>query len=288
MTFFDYLKEITYQLRNIAMHPDREAEYILCEVFGLTATQLLTQMREPVGPANSKTKCDQLLKSRLTGIPIDYLLGYAYFNERSYFIKEGVFIPRPETEWLVKKAAKLVADKQLLPADLTILECGFGSGIISIELAILFPESEIHSWDVNPIALDVATLNCKKHGVTNLRLHQGDFFEGSAIINSVIQKNKPFLVVSNPPYIDVNESAHLQQQVQDFEPDTALYGGDKGIDYYVRFLKLFKEASFLGCFEIGIDQKAPLIDVLESLGYDQFGFEKDFQGIDRILWVVCC
>jgi release factor glutamine methyltransferase len=138
--------------------------------------------------------------------PIQYIEGKKYFSGREFFVRQGVLIPRPETEELVELAA------QACKPNAKILDIGTGSGCIAISLSKKLPEAEVHAWDISEVALEVAKQN-------NEQLSASVHFEQHDILTYQATGEEAFdLIISNPPYITESEKAEMEAGV--------LFGGD--------------------------------------------------------------
>ena len=159
-----------------------------------------------------------ILGDCLKGIPLAYVIGTSEFNGSLYMVKPGVLIPRPETEELVHYSTQIIDwlyAKSILPV---VLECGVGTGVISIELCKRFGSLSFYGWDISSVAVENALQNCNLHGVENLSINHGDFFEHAS---DQMDHAVPHVLVSNPPYIsedallswthmlNVNQKQHL-------------------------------------------------------------------------------
>ena len=254
-----------------------EAWVLLSTITGLSKTQLMMQPDQVVTESQIDT-VKAAIAQRQAQRPLAYILGEAEFMGRRYAVSEDVLIPRPETEILVEAARDWVRQKGVDTSDLCILECGLGSGIISIEMALAFPEATVHAWDVSEPALALARQNIQSHGVS-VRPHHGDFFAAEAQWAGLIKTHKHTLLLSNPPYIHPEDWAHLDASVRDYEPKVALVADNEGHDFYERFLEIHSRYSVPAIVELGYKQWAYLLDRVPPSSR----VIKDYQGIDRVL-----
>jgi len=210
----------------------------------------------------------ELVKRRVNGEPLEYILGKASFYSRDFVINRGVLIPRPETELLVDKAFGLMHDTQ----NPRIIEVGTGSGIIAIMLAILIPEAKIIATDISLKALSNAKENALIHKVED-RIS----FVHSAYMDGI--DGEFDLLVSNPPYIA--NSAILEPHVLN-EPHEALFGGEEGSEVLYNLLHRASAAQikFVAC-EMGYNQKSIMHETLNDIGAKDVRFYKDLAGHDR-------
>ena len=226
-----------------------------------------------------------LLERREQGEPVAYLVGHQEFYGREFVVDKRVLIPRPETELLVEVALR--ACRGMLDAGRTplVADIGTGSGVIPITLAIEEPRLPyLYATDISSDALDVASLNCRRHHVEErVRLPQGDLL---APVPEPVD-----VVTANLPYVGTNEMEILEPDVRDYEPHLALFSGPNGLDLLQRF---FTEAQLPGklkngailVLEIGYSQREPLARLLQELWPQaQVMFIKDYAGWDRVLQV---
>ncbi|MCC4230697.1 peptide chain release factor N(5)-glutamine methyltransferase [Zunongwangia profunda] len=165
--------------------------------------------------------------------PIQYIIGETEFFSLSFKVTPGVLIPRPETEELVQWILDEVSLKQ--QQDLHILDIGTGSGCIPISLKKHLPKAQISAIDISEEALKVANLNTEKNKVSVHLVHQD--------ILSTQKLSRQFdVIVSNPPYVRELEKAEMQQNVLQYEPETALYVKDENpLLFYNKITKLAQE-----------------------------------------------
>ncbi len=205
-------------------------------------------------------------------IPVPYLLGVWDFFGREFKVREGVFIPRPETEILVEKVLPLI------PENAEGLEIGCGSGCISITLLLEKPSIRITAVDINPASLELSLENAKRYSVeSRLTLLKGDMFEPV--------KGKKFdFIVSNPPYIPASKWKYLPPEVK-YEGYTSLIAGKKGYEFHERLSRKVKDYLKKGgilALEIGHDQGAIVKRFLEERNFKVMIY-KDYAGQDRVV-----
>ncbi|MCD6221975.1 peptide chain release factor N(5)-glutamine methyltransferase, partial [bacterium] len=171
--------------------PVKNAEILLSEVLGKKIPEIYLIKKEI--PSQLVKKYINFLKKRIERIPLQYIVGKVGFYKYNFFVEEGVFIPRPETEILVGKAIEIYKRFfHLLPVD--ILDIGTGCGNIGISLALEIEKAKVIATDISEKALEVAKKNACKYNVKNkVRFIKNDLFpEGNFKFD---------IIVSNPPYI---------------------------------------------------------------------------------------
>ncbi|ARR00493.1 peptide chain release factor N(5)-glutamine methyltransferase [Campylobacter porcelli] len=211
-----------------------------------------------------KSEFIHLLNRYKDGEPLEYITRRCEFIGRDFVVGEGVLIPRFESEILVQKAIE-VAKKFNSPK---IAEIGVGSGIISISLALELKNASIVATDISHKALEFARINKEKFGA-NVEL---------VLSNYLDEIDGEFdIIISNPPYIAANYP--LDKWVLS-EPKIALIGGDIGDEILKDIAKIAKfRAKYLIC-EMGYDQKEPMKNYLNELGFES-EFYTDLAGLDR-------
>ena len=194
-----------------------DAELLLCYVLGCERTYLYTYPEQELTPEDNES-FNKLIALRLEGHPIAHLIQKKEFWSMDFLITPDTLIPRPETEIIVDAALKLIPKI----SDFSILDLGTGAGAIAIAIASERPEAIITASDINNDTLTVAKKNAKANNIYNITFKQGNWFDIKEI-------DSYDLIVSNPPYISVND-LHLEQDDVRFESRTALVSGEKGLD----------------------------------------------------------
>ncbi len=201
----------------------REATLLLSHVLGLREAQILAYPERVITPQEER-QLESLMRRRLAGEPMAYLLGEREFYGRPFSVDSRVLIPRPETEHLVEAA--LMLD---LPATPRIVDVGTGSGCIALTLALERPDARVVAIDRSMGALAVAQRNRRlltadpgasdlTGRTTFIRADMADGIRGSGID----------LLVSNPPYVDPADGPSLSPEVTVYEPASALFAADQG------------------------------------------------------------
>ncbi|WP_415327572.1 peptide chain release factor N(5)-glutamine methyltransferase [Chryseobacterium sp. MMS23-Vi53] len=150
-----------------------------------------------------------------TNKPYQHILGETEFYGMTFFVNKNVLIPRPETEELLEFAIKKIHNSALIIDRLKILDIGTGSGIIPLVLKKHFPQAEITSIDFSEKALETAKKNAEFHQLEVNFIH-ADY------LNFDLKKNFD-IIISNPPYIGIDEEQEIEHSVKGFEPAMALF-----------------------------------------------------------------
>ena len=218
---------------------------------------------------------DQDIKALNEGKPIQYITGFEYFYDRKFKVNKDVLIPRPETEELVDW---VVQDFKSITTSLSCLDVGTGSGIIPVILKSKFPSWKLTAIDASKEALEVAKVNAKDSALDISFLKQ-DFLDPNADWAEVFD-----LIISNPPYIGLEESVKMKSNVLDHEPKMALFA-ETPLLFYERICvfaktKLSQQGSvYVELNEFYAEQcKALFLENFESVE-----LRKDLQGKLRML-----
>jgi release factor glutamine methyltransferase len=231
-------------------YPRLDAEVLLAHAAGCKRIDLYgTRYGEVAAPEVRQTYRD-LIRRRLEGCPVAYLVGRKEFYGLELSVSPAVLIPRPDTEHVVIEALAL-AKKLETPR---IVDVGTGSGAIAVALARHHPRAQLTAIDVSADALAVARGNAEKHDVAErVRFLQGDLLAPVA--------NESFdLIVSNPPYIATEDLPKLPIGVRQYEPLLALDGGPGGFAVFDRLIDQARARLASGghlVVEIGAPQEQP-------------------------------
>jgi len=228
----------------------------------------------------------KLIQKRRNKMPIKYMLEECEFMGMPFYIKEGVLIPRPDTEVLVESAVEEIKKNGFQ----NICDVCCGSGIIGISIAKIVDNIKVKSCDISDIAYEVTKENIDRLSVgDNVEIFKSDLLE--CFINN---RQKFDMIVSNPPYIKPDVIKTLMEDVKDYEPYEALYGGEDGLEFYRKITSQSKQLlnkDGVLIFEIGYDQKKSVSDILEENRFCDIKCIKDLAGKDRVVkgkFEICC
>lgn len=259
-------------------------ELLLCHLLGWSRTDLFLRWGEPF-PAEKETEWSGYLRRKVGGEPVQYIIGEQEFYGLSFHVEQTVLIPRPETELLVEAIMKL--GKELWPEGTAVAaaDIGTGSGAIAVTLAAQCPTWRVHAVDLSPEALEVARGNARHNGVAErVAFYQGDLME--PFLQQSERAGALDIVVSNPPYIETEAIAELEEQVRCYEPILALDGGPDGLVLYRRLIdqltRLQPTSPRLVGLEVGQGQARDVASLLERAGqWDDIRIVLDLAGIER-------
>ncbi|MGI5879655.1 MAG: peptide chain release factor N(5)-glutamine methyltransferase [Syntrophomonadaceae bacterium] len=251
--------------------PRLEAELLLTRVLHKDRVYLYTHYEAPVNQ-QERGQYRELIKRRVKGEPVAYILGVKEFMSLEFSVSPSVLIPRPETELLVEKALEILSSRTTA----RVCDIGTGSGAIAVSLAYYAPQIEVKAVDISAAALEIARQNAEQHGV------KIDFFHGDLL--EPFDEERFDLVVANLPYISELEYQSLSPEVRLFEPELALLGGEDGLEPYRRLISVagnyLKPQGYI-LFEIGAAQGEAAREMLT--GFVQVELIPDYAGHDRIL-----
>lgn len=231
-------------------------------------------------PPGSEYLLERTLKELLQHKPVQYVLGEGWFYNLKLKINEHVLIPRPETEELVEQ---LILDRRSKLTDPAILDIGTGSGCIPIAIKKQLPASNITSIDISKEALELAKENASMY-YTHINFIELDFLE-EANWQSLPNFD---IIISNPPYIPLNEKAKLDKHVRDYEPAIALFVPDDSALIFYEKISRFGRDKLLPNGRIYLEMHEDLAKKTADLfrkDYQSAVIKKDIYGKERMLLV---
>ncbi len=267
----DYFKQHKFD------SPKQEIEWLLCDLLDHKRVDLYINFEQKV-PNDKLALLKKWIKKRLKRMPLQYITGVTEFYGNKYFLNDDVLIPRPETERLVDISLECI-NKLSHPR---ILEVGTGSGCISISIALMRGDAKILSIDISQNALNKAQENSDYHKTNNVKFLNLDFL-------NEIPSERFDIIVSNPPYIPLEEMKNIMIDVKEHEPEIALTDFSDGLVFYDRFadlgFKLLKKEGWM-VLEVGIDDHPEKVAKLfKSKGYSNIELVSDYNKDKRVLKV---
>jgi len=216
MTVSEFKKYFKSELS--ALYNESESTF-LCSVFiqkivGLNSFHQRKLSDQPL-LIDDEQKLIEAVSELKTGKPYQQILGETEFYGMLFFVNEHVLIPRPETEELLELAIRTIWGSGFHHQNLKILDIGTGSGVIPLVLKKHFPEAEISSVDFSEKALETAKRNAEYHQLQINFIH-ADY------LNSELTEMYD-VIISNPPYIGIEEETEIADSVKEFEPKMALF-----------------------------------------------------------------
>ena len=256
---------------------DIEARYILEKASGIAYKDMLLKYSETIS-GEKFAEAEAMARRRLSGEPIQYILGEWDFMDFTFRVGEGVLIPRPETEQLVEYVVDSIKDI----ANPVVYDLCAGSGCIGLSIKRLRPDADVYLIEKSDKALIYLKANQEKlcGELDNTSVIQGDILQ----IDSFANLPAADVIVSNPPYIRSEDIASLQSEVLR-EPHMALDGGSDGLVFY-RYLvgewsHKLKEKGFMA-FECGEDQAEDICRLFDKINFDN-EIINDYNNIQRMV-----
>jgi len=261
-TILYYLKRSTEFLEKKSVpNPRLDAEILLADLLAIKRIELYSKFDMPLNPKEESEYRERIVQ-RGKFRPVAYIIGKKGFYHSEFFVNEHVLIPRPETEELVELASKGFLNTK---SNLRVLDLGTGSGCIGLSLALENPNHHYLLSDISLEAIEVARSNAKKNNfpLSSMEFVQSDLF---AEVSGRFD-----LIVSNPPYIPIEEKETLMPDVSNFEPHLALFVEDFE-KFHWRFLSEAKDKLNPGgllLIETHPEKGNFLLNTAGELGYEK-------------------
>ena len=256
-----------------------DAEVLLAEALQCQRIMLYTRFEE-VPAAENLTKYRGWVKQRIAGEPVAYIVGHKEFYSLNFAVNSNVLIPRPETEHVVVEA--LEAIKEITDRPVRIIDVGTGSGCVAVSLAKHIEQCKIAAIDISTDAIAIANQNIETHQVADkVKCFTGDLLE--ALPNG---SQPVHLIVSNPPYIGRFEIETVEDSVLKYEPETALFGGERGTEIIQRLVKQAEPMLLPGgrlIFETSPTVFDECLQIVTDSGLELEKSVKDYAGLRRVI-----
>jgi release factor glutamine methyltransferase len=271
LTLRDALRQTAERFeRHGVSSPRLNAEVLLAHCLSVDKTYLYTHDERVLADAEAQ-KLEEFVYERISGVPVQYIVGRQEFFGRYFTVNPAVLIPRPETEFIVEAMLELKP-----PAGSRIIDVGTGSGCIGVTLALELSEVQVTLTDISLDALRVARLNAVNLGAS-VSIACMDLLD--AVVG-------PFdFIVSNPPYVSRTETSRLQIEVREHEPEVALYGDDDGLAAFRRLVpsaeRLLRPGGYL-IAEMGYGMESRVLNLFGA-AWERLPTMKDLQDIPRTI-----
>lgn len=242
-------------------------------------------------------KAHQYLERRLAHEPVAYIVGTKEFYGRDFFVTRATLVPRPETELLVEHVLDSIKYKvpsiKYKERVIDIIDIGTGSGNIIITLAKEIKKTyhvsniTYHAIDISPSALVIARKNAARHDVSDIiSFHEGNLLEPIAGELGTAQN---IIIAANLPYLSKKIYEESNNDVRDYEPQSALVSDREGLDHYIRLLETLQDSlpasSKVTCFmEISPEQTQNITQEIHGLFPEAIILTlQDLSGRDRLI-----
>ena len=280
-------KSILYLEKNSINESKLIAEIIFSHVLNVDRMMLFTKYRDEIEDEKIEKIRYFIQKIGREKFPVQYLLNEQEFYGRKFYVDKGVLIPRQDTEVLVEKMIEILKNNILKNKNLEknlkihpkILDIGVGSGIIGITAALEIKDSYVLGVDISEKALDTAEKNKELLKVSNIKFLKSNLFEN-------VEFKQFDMIVSNPPYISLNEAGIMSDDTLLHEPSEALFAENDGLYFYYEIcqkaLDYLADFGYL-LFEIGYKQGKNVAKIMTSSGFKNVEVIKDLAGLDRVV-----
>jgi len=249
-----------------------ECEILLCNVINQERHFLYAHPESTISESEL-ADFNSLITKRAAGFPVAYLTGTREFWSLQLEVNQQTLIPRPETELLVE----LVLATTRIDSQASILDLGTGSGAIAIAIASERPACNIIASDVSLPALSMARQNASRLGLNNICFVSSDWY-------SSLGPQRFDLIISNPPYVESNDSGFTSGDIR-HEPRIALDGGLHGLDSYHRVIPAataFLKGGGKLLLEHGHNQAEAVRELFQHSHYLNIETKQDYAGLDRV------
>ncbi len=270
------LQDITQRLEAVGIDNARfEARLLLCYVLGVE-TQILIAYPERELDEAQQARLKELVQRREAREPMSHILGEREFWSLPFKVTADTLTPRPDSETLIEAVLRFFDDQQ---AALRVLDLGVGTGCLLLSVLSEYPNASGLGVDASQGALAVARENAERlHLSGRAEMRLGNWDDGL--------EEEFDLILSNPPYIPTRDEDLLDPEVKTYEPASALFAGEDGLDDYrklaVAFPRLLKGKG-LAVVELGIGQEKAVQTLMEKAGLEVLEGAKDLGGIVRCL-----
>ncbi|MEE0945782.1 MAG: peptide chain release factor N(5)-glutamine methyltransferase [Acutalibacteraceae bacterium] len=275
MTIFECYRNTVKLLKEAEIEDASfEARQLIRYITKLSNSEIITRYNDKL-EAFQLNMWRSVMEQRMNHYPLQYIIGEWSFYGLNFFVGEGCLIPRADTEVLVDTAFGFLEKKPTAK----VLDLCAGSGCVGITIANRYKETDVTLVEKYDVPYSYCEKNIHRNPSETLRVIKADIFDWTP-------KEKYDLIVSNPPYISAADMEKLSSEVL-CEPDSALYGGEDGLDFYRvilrRFLPFLSEGGRLAV-EVGYDQKDTVTALFKEAGLKDINTAEDINGIQRVVY----
>jgi release factor glutamine methyltransferase len=253
-------------------NPRLDAELLLAHALGCDRLRLYIDIDKPVS-ADELARFKPLIQRRGAREPVAYILSAKEFYGRRFLVAPGVFIPRPETELLVR----IVLDRMEKGTPGRVLDLCAGSGAVGVSVAAERPEARVDLVELSPEAVEVARRNAEAHAPGRARVLEGDLYA------ALPEQVRYHAIAANPPYVPIAHAEKLAPEIL-AEPHLALFGGADGLLVIRRIVSGLADWLMPGGLfvtEIDPPQSEAVAQMLRDAGLSQVRVERDLAGLER-------
>ena len=270
----NYFSSKLFQLGTIEIDEYKKKSELLIEgILGINKSDIYTKNYHI--PHEKIELLEQAFAKLKENNPVQHILGKSHFYNDEFFTPPGTFIPRPETELIVDCVRNDFSKWEKK----NVLEIGSGTGCVSISIAKLYKNFSVTGIDISEKAIETSIKNAKKLNCSNVKFIKEDFFN--------MNFNRYDIVISNPPYLAVEEVDSLDESVKNHDPLMALSDNKDGLSFYKFFINnidLFLEKDGNMYFEIPNSAiTETIIDLVKDNQKINNKIFKDFEGNNRVI-----
>lgn len=284
MILTEAIQEASCMLEDAGFDDSRwQARILVAHATSFKIAQLYLQSKTTIHQKLQK-KLFTMVEERISGVPLQHVIGEWDFYGRTFKVDGRALIPRPETELLVEFITQVK-----LPADPLIMDVGTGSGIIGISLALELPDSRVLGTDISPEAIELAgenklLLGAENYSTVNCHLSASDY-----LASGTLPGKKWDVIVANLPYIPSKDITALQSEVKDYDPPLALDGGTGGTLLILELVTgapdLIKAGGLI-VLETGYDQSVSVPAFFQEKYWTSVKTHKDLAGNHRMVTAI--
>ncbi|HEX2867586.1 MAG TPA: peptide chain release factor N(5)-glutamine methyltransferase [Ignavibacteriales bacterium] len=258
--------------------PRTNAEILLAHILKCKRLDLYLAFDKPL-KEDEVLQYREYLKRRAANEPLQYIIGEVEFYGMPFKVNPSVLIPRQETEILIDVIINTL-DKT---KPYSILDIGTGTGNIPVVLAKHFPESHLFTIDVSDEAISLAKENAElNHLEEKVTFIKGDILDKNLSLGQTFD-----VIVSNPPYVSLDQYKDLQPEITRFEPKNAVTDNADGYTFYrtisIRAMELLNGGGRL-FFEAGQGQSVTVSELMKAAGFKNVTVKKDYLNIERVIY----
>ena len=274
LSFLDIINRSTEYLKKKGVpNPKCDVEWIVATVTNKKRVELYLEFENPV-EEEFQDKIRKWIIDRGKRIPLQHILGKVNFAGNNLFCDDRALIPRPETEYLTE----LILERVENDFSGSILDLGTGSGAIILTLCIQKTNCDGTGLDKSKEAIDLAKKNAQFHKLSNVKFGIFDWCKEKL-------KKKYDIIVSNPPYLTIEEWETAETEVKVFDPKSALVANEGTSDLIevINLAKIYLSSGGLLALEIGLYQKKILLDVMNNK-FTDIEIIKDYSNRERFIF----